>query len=261
VVTVGETKHEVFERYARAIIRIESTVVEKAFIGNRTGNEVSFYPLVDFGGKTLLVGAFNRFAGDWQKVLDFQNVIKVEMLVSPPFGSSRGHQQMLGGNMLVSKNLTHMAAFPCAAGSFQPLKVVEAGKLYERGTEGLMLFKNTSFESNARLDGRVSLVMDTDKPSLFIRNAGRSNNELNAEPGDIILTSAGEFVGIAAGRERVDGVSGVRVPLIVAADKLWGNTVVTAVPLDKGRGEEFYSRFGSQMRLLRQTIPAGYRRD
>ena len=100
--------------------------------------------------------------------------------------------------------------------------------------------------------------MDKDNPSIFIRNAGRSNNELNAEPGDIILTLHGEFVGIVSAREEIDRVSGARVPLINDADTFWNGAIL--VPLEKQPGENFFTRFASAMQKLRKKFKAGYHR-
>ncbi|MBO7329111.1 MAG: hypothetical protein J6W00_10125 [Lentisphaeria bacterium] len=251
-------KHDVFKRYASAVIRIECTVSEKAFMGDRTGKETSYYPVVAFNGKSMLVGALNRFAGDWSKVLDFKDVTNVEMRYAAPFGSKNKVGSRLSGPMLVNSGMLHLAAFPFAGKNFQPLDPIDAAKLQERGVDGLFLFKNGSFESNARLDGRVSLVMDNENPSIFIRNSGRSNNELNAEPGDIILTLHGEFVGIVSAREKIETVSGVRVPLIKNTGTFWNKAVI--VPLIKRSGERFYSQFSSEMIKLRQKVKAGYHR-
>ncbi|MBE6378580.1 MAG: hypothetical protein E7051_07175 [Lentisphaerae bacterium] len=251
-------KHDVFKRYASAVIRVECTVSEKAFMSDRTGKETSFYPVVNFNGRNLIVGALNRFAGDWSKVLDFKDVTLVSMRYSPPFGKKGGSGTLLTGSMLVPAHQLHVAAFPFTGKDFQALDTINAAKLQERGVDGLFLFKNGSFESNARLDGRVSLVMDKDNPSIFIRNAGRSNNELNAEPGDIILTLHGEFVGIVSAREEIDRVSGARVPLINDADTFWNGAVL--VPLEKQPGENFFSRFAFAMQKLRKKFKAGYHR-
>lgn len=258
VTTVEPAKTAVFEKYAGAVVRLECSVSEKAFIGTRTGSLTSFYPLVEYDGRTMIVGALNRFAGDWDKVLDFKEVILVEMAFSPPFGNSAQIRRILGGPMLASSSMPHLAAFPCEDRNSRPLTVIDAAKLRERGAENLYLFKCSSFESNSRLDGRVSLVMDAENPSLFIRNAGRSNNELTAEPGDLILTAAGELVGVVSIRESVDRVEGARVPLFRAGRSVWEGAVV--VPLGKSGGEEHYSRFGKQMQLIRTKFEAGYRR-
>jgi chromosome segregation ATPase len=251
-------KHDVFKRYASAVIRVESTVSEKAFMGDRTGKETSFYPVVNFNGRNLIVGALNRFAGDWSKVLDFKNVTLVSMRYSAPFGKKGESGILLTGSMLVHPQQLHVAAFPFNGKDFQALDTVDAAKLQERGVDGLFLFKNGSFESNARLDGRVSLVMDKDNPSIFIRNAGRSNNELNAEPGDIILTLHGEFVGVVSAREEIDRVSGARVPLIKDCNTFWNGALL--VPLEKQSGEQYFTRFASAMQKLREKFKAGYHR-
>lgn len=250
-------KNIVFDCYSKAIIRIQSTVSEKAIFGSRTGREVSFYPLVNFGGKILLTGALNRFAGDWDKVMDFKEVTDVDMRVSSPYSSAAGDKLSA---MFVNKRNMHMAGFEYNNKNYTALQVISAGKLQERGVEDLFLFKCTGIGANASLNGRVSLVMDPVNPSLFIRNAGRANNELNVEAGDIILTIHGEFVGIVSGLETLNGMTGGRVMLIREPEKFWDDTSVIPVELGRGKNETYYTGFGEKMQQIRKVLKAGYDR-
>ena len=59
-------------------------------------------------------------------------------------------------------------------------------------------------------------------------------------------------------REKIETVSGVRVPLIKNTGTFWNKAVI--VPLIKRSGERFYSQFSSEMIKLRQKIKAGYHR-
>ena len=252
------SENRVFERYAGALIRVYSCVAEKKLIGERTGETVSFYPVVDFGnGRILIVGALNRFAGDWDTALRFEDVTKVQMTYSLPFGDGSSSPTLIGGRMLVSGQMLHLAGFEYSEGLVQPLRVLDAAALQQRGVEDLFLFKCGSFDANTRLTGRVSLIMDENNPALFIRNIGRAGMSL--DQGDIIMSIQGEFVGIVSGRVKNDGVDGVIVPLIKDVAQLWEEAV--AIPLAKNPQEQFYSGFGSGMRDLRTRIPGGFERD
>ena len=122
----------------------------------------------------------------------------------------------------------------------------------------LYLFKSTSFGgSSAKLDGRVSLARSDGGASLFIRNAGRANNELKAAPGDFILSAEGEFVGLVTVTDEVDHVRGARAVLFDSG-AVWDHPVL--VPLDRQPGEKYFSRYASAMRKVRAAVRPGYNR-
>ena len=94
---------------------------------------------------------------------------------------------------------------------------------------------------------------------MFIRNAGRANNELRAEPGDIILTKAGEFAGIVVDYDDMDRsrVRGVRA-LLFADGNDWQDAM--QIPVVKAPGEKYYSKFASAMAAVRKKFDADSRR-
>ena len=94
---------------------------------------------------------------------------------------------------------------------------------------------------------------------MFIRNAGRANNELRAEPGDFILSREGQFVGIVVDHDQNDSgrVRGVRAALF-ADGKAWDNA--ETIPTIKKPGSTYYNDFAQKMNDLRRKIPADSRR-
>lgn len=253
----GSSGSAVFERYAGAVVKVDALVAEKAFVGERTGRTTSYCPVVDFGGgRVMIVGAFNRFAGDWDTALKYEKVVKVSMDFSLPFTGGRLAGRPAGENMLVNMSHPHVAAFICPAAdkNIRPLKAVGASVIRQRGVEDLFLFKSGSYEANARLSGRVSLIADSGNPALFIRNVGRSG--LTAEPGDLILTGHGEFVGIISERMQTAGASGVRVPLFRETSASWDKPVI--VPLYKSAQDEYFNSFAAVLQELRKKVRPGY---
>ncbi|MBO5668487.1 MAG: hypothetical protein J6S43_05110 [Lentisphaeria bacterium] len=253
----GASDSAVFEHYAGAIVKVDARISEKAFMGERTGRTASYYPVVDFGGgRIMVVGALNRFAGDWDTALKFEKVLNVAMDFSLPFAEGQSVFSPAGGNMLVNNVYPHMAAFICSGGNknIRPLKVADAAVIRQRGVEDLFLFKSGSYEANTRLNGRVSLIAGAAEPALFIRNVGRSG--LSAEPGDMILSGRGELVGIVSERMQTAGASGVRVPLFANAGAGWDQPVI--VPLTKTPQDEYFNTFAAAMRELRKKVRPGY---
>ncbi len=248
-----QRKNDVIRCYGSAVVQVDSTVTEESIFGGRTGKSTSFYPLVDFGGRTLLIGLTNRFAGDEKMVLSFKNVTDVNISVVSPGGNVR---KKISGGMVLPRHDMRIAGFVYSDKNCTPLKLITAENLLKRGLEELYLFKNSSFGgSSAKLDGRVSLALDRGSRSLFIRNAGRANNELKAAPGDFVMTSEGEFAGLVVAADTVDSVRGARAVLFNSTD-IWQNPVV--IPLDKMPGEKYYSRFADAMRQLREKVRPGY---
>lgn len=247
----GRPVDEALKRYGEAVVRIKCEVSESGAFRDRTGKSESLYPVVDFGGRKVLIGLTNRFAGDENVALSFKNITNVNFTVSSPLG---GVSRKLSGAMYLLKNELRIAGFPYQDKNCIPLKLMTADQLVRRGLNGLYLFKRTSGFS-APLTGRASLALNNGQQSLFVRNAGRANNELKAEPGDIVISSEGDFVGIAVVAGEVDNVRGVQVVLF-AGPGVWNDPV--AVPLDKMPGEKFFSRYAAVMRNIRTKLRPGY---
>ncbi len=248
-------KNEVFKSYAAAVVKLEVAVTEKSLFGGRTGKSSGYFPVVNFKGKPLIIGTFNRFAGDEKTALSFNEITAVNYSAGSPGG---GVSIPLAGNMLVNRSDLQLAAFPYVSKNCTPLKLLTVEALKKRGLENLYLFKSTSFGgSSASLNGRVSMALDSGKNTLFIRNAGRANNELSAEPGDLILSREGYFVGIVTSKDEVDKVRGGRAALFTG-ENAWD--LVLSVPLTKAPGEVFFNRFGESVRKIRASLLPEYRR-
>ena len=255
VAVPSETK--VFERYAKAVIRFESAVSEKKWGGSRDSKLTSYYPVVNFGpDRVMIVGSLNRFAGDWDMVLKFEDVSAVKMTFAPLFGRDSTSPQLITDRMLVSSVNPHMAGFRYTGFTARPLEVLDAGQLQRFGVDDLYLFKSGNFEINTRLSGRVSLIPDENAPSIFIRNIGRAG--LEAEQGDFILSSRGEFVGIVSEKAEINDSEGVKVLLIKDVKALWEQPA--AVPLSKNPEEKYYSGYASAIKELRKKVKGGYER-
>ena len=94
---------------------------------------------------------------------------------------------------------------------------------------------------------------------MFIRNAGRANNELNADPGDFIISREGEFAGVVIGYDTADNRK-VKISkvLLFADTKAWDNAKI--IHIDRKQGTAYYEDFAQKMREIRKTLPADSRR-
>ena len=94
---------------------------------------------------------------------------------------------------------------------------------------------------------------------MFIRNAGRANNELHAEPGDFIISREGEFVGVIIDHDTSDRgrVKTVKALLFSDGDS-WNDA--ENIPIIRTPGVGYYEDFARSMRDIRLKIPADSRR-
>ena len=94
---------------------------------------------------------------------------------------------------------------------------------------------------------------------MFIRNAGRANNELAAEPGDFILSREGVFVGLVISYEISERqrVKSSKV-LLFADEKAWNDA--EKIPINRKNKESYYDGFAQKMQEIRKKIPADSRR-
>lgn len=109
----------------------------------------------------------------------------------------RRQASRLAGPILTLPDEPRVAAMEFNLAGRAPLEVMTIEKLKKRGLEELFLFKTSSFgKQSAGLAGRCSLDFTSGDRYLYIRNTGRgTGSELRAEPGDLVLTKEGDFVG------------------------------------------------------------------
>ena len=251
-------RSDVIASYGNSVVNLNCEVSEEKIFGHQTGRGSFFLPVVDFNGRKLIIGTLNKFAGDADTALGFVKVSKVQFTVQSP--GAKAVKTRIASPMLILRSELRAAAFEYPGSDRKVLPLLTLDKLKKRGLDGLYLFKCGSLgRESSLLDGRCSLSMVPGEARMFIRNAGRANNELRAEPGDFIMSREGEFAGIVVDHDQSDSgrVRGVRV-LLFADGKAWQDA--DAVPLVKKPGSPYYDDFAKKMRDIRQHIMADSRR-
>lgn len=251
-------RSDVIASYGGSVVNFSYLVSEKKMFGNQVGSGNFFLPVVKFNNRILLIGTVNQFAGDAATALSFARVNNILFTAQAPGGNSR--KLRIGSPMLIVEPENRAAAFEYPGNDRKPLPVLKLDDLKKRGLDGLYLFKANSLgKESALLDGRCSISMAPGDALMFVRNAGRANNELRAEPGDFIISQEGAFVGIVIARDSADSgrVHGARV-MLFADEKIWEKAV--AVPVVKKPGAEYYDLFGKKMADIRRKVPAESRR-
>ena len=251
-------RSDVIASYGNSVVNLNCRISEEKIFGQHSGTGSFFLPVVNFNGRKLIVGTLNKFAGDANTALSFTKVKEVLFTVQSP--GSKSIRRRIASPLLILQTEPRAAAFEYPANDRNALPILTFETLKTRGLDGLYLFKCSSLgRESTLLDGRCSLSMVPGETQMFIRNAGRANNELRAEPGDFILSREGEFTGIVVDYDQNDSgrVRGVRA-LLFADGKAWNNS--ETVPIAKKPGAAYYDDFAKKMGEIRRKIPADSRR-
>ena len=251
-------RSDVIASYADSVVNFNSRVSEEKLLGIHTGTGSFFFPVVKFNGKNLIVSTINKFAGDTETALAFAKVKELEFTVQSP--GQQSLKTRIVSPILLNRAEPLAAAFEYRGVDRKPLPLLTISALKTRGTDGLYLFKCTSLgKESTLLDGRCSLSLVPGENFMFIRNAGRANNELAAEPGDFIISREGEFVGLVIGyednnRQRVK----TSKVLLFADEKAWTDAQIISVV--RKSQSAYYEDFARKMQEIRKTVPADSRR-
>ena len=251
-------RSDVIANYGGSVVNFSYKVSEKKMLGTHTGSGNFFLPVVKFNNRNLIIGTVNQFAGDSDTALSFSKVTELLFTAQAPGADSA--KLRIASPMLIISPENRAAAFDYPGKDRKALPVMKLSALKKRGLDGLYLFKCRSLgRESAMLDGRCSLSMVPGEAQMFIRNAGRANNELRAEPGDFIISREGEFVGLVTAHDSADSgrVRGVKV-MLFDDETLWEKAV--PVPVVKLPNAQYFDTFGKKMTEIRRTIPADSRR-
>ena len=197
---------DVLARYSSAAIRLDIDVTEKRLFLNQHGGGRFFLPLIKLDGRSVMVNTFPVFAGNAYEPLNFTEIIRADYKVDSPDAPDSSAGIRLAGPILTLPDEPRVAAMEFNLAGRAPLEVMTIEKLKKRGLEELFLFKTSSFgKQSAGLAGRCSLDFTSGDRYLYIRNTGRgTGSELRAEPGDLVLTKEGDFVGVVVSIEKFD---------------------------------------------------------
>lgn len=239
---------DVLARYSSAAIRLDIDVTEKRLFLNQHGGGRFFLPLVKLDGRSVMVNTFPVFAGNAYEPLNFTEIIRADYKVDSPDAPDSSAGIRLAGPILTLPDEPRVAAMEFNLAGRAPLEVMTIEKLKKRGLEELFLFKTSSFgKQSAGLAGRCSLDFTSGDRYLYIRNTGRgTGSELRAEPGDLVLTKEGDFVGVVVSIEKFDFGRREEAKCYVFSDAFnWKDA--PAVPIGKQPGENGFERFGNEI--------------
>lgn len=244
-------RSDVLDRYHEAAMRLDLALTEERLLLNQHGGGVYYLPLVKLGGKNVLVASFHTLAGDLDTPLKFDRILELTYRTRPGDAPEEGTPGVnAAGPLLTVPEEPRIAALEVAPEGRVPLETMTIGKLRQRGLQNLYLFKTSSFgKESAALGGRCSIDLAASEPYLYIRNTGRGTggNELRAEPGDLVLSREGDFIGVVVAIENFDFGRRQEAKCFVFPDEFsWEKA--GSIPIVRRPGEEYFSAFGGAVR-------------
>ena len=243
--------NHVLKCYGNGAVKLEVAVREAGLMSERRGGGTYYLPLVEMGGKTFVVGQMQQFAGDLKHPLSFNKVTQVSMFLSAP-GVESAQGMPVTGPVLLARRDPRMAAVEASVSGRTPLKMLTLEELRSRGVHDLYLFKSGTFgKESARIDGRCTLDVSDNVPYVFIRAGSRS--ELKAEPGDLLLTREGDYVGIVVASASRGFGRGEEARAFVFPDRdAWKGA--RQIPLGKPRDARYCDAFASAVRAAKAAV-------
>lgn len=242
------------QNYGAGLVKLDVAISEARAFGKRSGSDSFYLPLVDVGGRSYLIGHLDQFLGGKKTPMTYHRVVSVSMFASVPGQKHLGRP--LPGPVLLAGIEPQLAAVPLGISGRKPLKGLTAPELRNWGAEGLYLFKaGTPGRDYASLNDRCTF--DVERDVLLIRNSG-SRSELRAEPGDLVLTSAGDFAALIVDIDRMEGSRrrGDVVRAVALPDaKVW-NSPRMRIPYGKPRDAEFCTAFEEAVDKIKRELEA-----
>ena len=244
-------RSDVLDRYHEAAVRLDLALTEERLLLNQHGGGVYYLPLVKLGGKNVLVASFHTLAGDLDTPLKFDRILELTYRTRPGDAPEEGTPGVnAAGPLLTVPEEPRIAALEVAPEGRVPLETMTIGKLRQRGLQNLYLFKTSSFgKESAALGGRCSIDLAASEPYLYIRNTGRGTggNELRAEPGDLVLSREGDFIGVVVAIENFDFGRRQEAKRFVFPDE-FSSENPGSITIVRRPGEEYFSAFGGAVR-------------
>ena len=252
--------NRVVQNYSGSALKLEVDIREALMLGReQRGGGVFYLPYLELDGKTFIVGHLYHFMGNMNdRSLSFKKVTQAALFVSIPGAKQKGGTP-LTGPVLLANGEPRLAAVRTRINGRKPLRVLTIDELRDRSGDGLFLFKARSAGSEyMEITDRCSIDISG---ALFIRNSG-ARDELQAEPGDLILTRSGEFAALAVeekSRPRGNRHGEVRA-FVMPNTRVWDSPKFT-ITYAKPRDARYFTGFERDVqRILAELDPEKRRR-
>lgn len=198
-------RSDALQKYSQATVKLDFTIKEKRFMGDYVSSESYYLPEIAIGGKNYLAVNFRVITGLFKDITGHAKVYDLNYAIGEPLGTDAEKLKRVDGP-IYSLNVDNRVCLLEIPPTKKALKPLSFTQLKSRGLQNLFLFKPSDFgKRTCNLEGRASLNLSVGDKYLYIRNSTRrTDSELKAELGDLIVTKEGDFVGLIVAVEDFD---------------------------------------------------------
>lgn len=190
-------RSDALQKYSQATVKLDFTIKEKRFMGDYASSESYYLPEIVIGEKNYLAVNFRVITGLFKDITGHAKVYDLNYAIGEPLETDAGKLKKVDGP-IYSLNVDNRVCLLEIPPTKKALKPLSFTQLKSRGLQNLFLFKPNDFgKRTCNLEGRASLNLSVGDKYLYIRNSTRrTDSELKAELGDLIVTKEGDFVGL-----------------------------------------------------------------
>lgn len=198
-------RSDALQKYSQATVKLDFTIKEKRFMGDYSSSESYYLPEIVIGDKNYLAVSFRVITGLFKDITGHAKVYDLNYAIGEPLETDAGKLKKVDGP-IYSLNVDNRVCLLEIPPTKKALKPLSFTQLKSRGLQNLFLFKPNDFgKRTCNLEGRASLNLSVGDKYLYIRNSTRrTDSELKAELGDLIVTKEGDFVGLIVAVEDFD---------------------------------------------------------
>lgn len=198
-------RSDALQKYSQATVKLDFTIKEKRFMGDYSSSESYYLPEIVIGDKNYLAVNFRVITGLFKDITGHAKVYDLNYAIGEPLETDAGKLKKVDGP-IYSLNVDNRVCLLEIPPTKKALKPLSFTQLKSRGLQNLFLFKPNDFgKRTCNLEGRASLNLSVGDKYLYIRNSTRrTDSELKAELGDLIVTKEGDFVGLIVAVEDFD---------------------------------------------------------
>ena len=198
-------RSDALQKYSQATVKLDFTIKEKRFMGDYSSSESYYLPEIVIGEKNYLAVNFRVITGLFKDITGHAKVYDLNYAIGEPLETDAGKLKKVDGP-IYSLNVDNRVCLLEIPPTKKALKPLSFTQLKSRGLQNLFLFKPNDFgKRTCNLEGRASLNLSVGDKYLYIRNSTRrTDSELKAELGDLIVTKEGDFVGLIVAVEDFD---------------------------------------------------------
>jgi len=236
-----EKEESVWVRRDKSIKVMDINMVEKDVRSENDEKQKELYlPLLQLGGKTVMVSEYETLELDWWEIQVDRNIIKLLFTINAP-GSDDKDKMCRAFSMMYEESEPRILYLPfnCDGSDFETLKPIGMGKLKEERIQNVLLFKAGEPDKATR----VKITPLLRENYLSVRDIEPSS-DVDIRPGDYLLTERGQFVGVMVTRDKC----------YVVPAGMPSEDSMRGISLIKSPQQEYYEAFVSGARKLKDKV-------